>query len=42
MQNRHTLSVIFDEDLNAPKRLAARGEHICEVVLAYLQPPVKK
>ena len=42
MQNRHTLSVIFDEDLSAPKLLAARGEHICQVVLAYLQPPEKK
>ena len=42
MQNRHTLSVIFDEELSAPKRLAARGEHIVAVVLAYLQPPEKK
>ena len=42
MQNRHTLSVIFGEDLSARKRLAARGEHIVEVVLAYLRPPTKK
>ncbi|MFA6264653.1 MAG: TetR/AcrR family transcriptional regulator [Pseudolabrys sp.] len=38
MSNRHTLSTIFGEDLSAPKRLAARGEHIVEVVLAYLEP----
>lgn len=38
MQNRHTLSVIFGEDLNAPKRLDRRGDHIVEVILAYLQP----
>ncbi len=42
MQNRHTLSVIFDEDLSAPKRLDKRGEHIVEVVLAYLKPAEKK
>lgn len=42
MQNRYTLSVIFGEDLSAPKRLDKRGEHIVEVVLAYLKPPEKK
>lgn len=38
MSNRHTLSTIFDKNLSAPARLAARGEHIVEVVLAYLKP----
>lgn len=38
MQNRHTLSVIFGEDLGAPKRLVTRGEHIVDVVLTYLKP----
>jgi len=42
MQNRHTLSVIFGEDLSAPKRLDKRGEHIVEVVLAYLKPAETK
>ncbi len=42
MQNRHTLSVIFGEDLSAPKRLDKRGEHIVEVVLAYLKPSENK
>lgn len=37
MSNRHTLSTIFGEDLNAPKRLARRGEHIVDVILAYLK-----
>ncbi len=41
MSNRHTLSTIFGEDLNAPERLARRGEHIVEVILAYLKAPVK-
>jgi hypothetical protein len=41
MSNRHTLSIIFNKDLNAPERLAARGEHIVEVVLAYLKPVEK-
>ena len=38
MSNRHTLSTIFGQDLSAPERLARRGEHIVEVILAYLQP----
>lgn len=38
MSNRHTLSTIFGTNLSAPARLAARGEHIVEVVLAYLKP----
>jgi AcrR family transcriptional regulator len=37
MSNRHTLSTIFGDDLSAPRRLAQRGEHIVEVVLAFLQ-----
>ncbi len=41
MSNRHTLSTIFDRDLSAPARLAARGEHIVDVVLSYLKPVEK-
>jgi AcrR family transcriptional regulator len=37
MSNRHTLSTIFGKNLNAPERLARRGEHMVEVVLAYLK-----
>jgi AcrR family transcriptional regulator len=37
MSNRHTLSTIFGKNLSAPDRLAARGDHIVEVVLAYLK-----
>jgi AcrR family transcriptional regulator len=36
MSNRHTLSTIFGRDLGSPQHLRARGEHIAEVVLAYL------
>jgi TetR/AcrR family transcriptional regulator len=38
MSNRHTLSTIFDQDLSAPARLTARGQHIVDVVLGYLRP----
>jgi AcrR family transcriptional regulator len=38
MSNRHTLSTIFGRDLGAPRSLVARGKHIADVVLAYLQP----
>ncbi|MBI1205629.1 MAG: TetR family transcriptional regulator [Rhodopseudomonas sp.] len=41
MSNRHTLSTIFGKNLSASARLAARGEHIVEVVLAYLKPVEK-
>jgi AcrR family transcriptional regulator len=37
MSNRFTLSTIFGRDLAAPASLQARGRHIVEVVLAYLQ-----
>jgi hypothetical protein len=37
MSNRHTLSTIFGRDLGAPDELQARGEHIADVVLSYLQ-----
>jgi AcrR family transcriptional regulator len=37
LSNRHTLSTIFGRDLSAPKSIAARGEHIVEVVLDYLK-----
>jgi TetR/AcrR family transcriptional regulator len=35
--NRHTLSVIFEADLSAPKWLAERRQHVCDVLMAYLQ-----
>jgi AcrR family transcriptional regulator len=38
LSNRHTLSTIFGKELSAPARLARRGEHIVEVVLAFLKP----
>ncbi len=38
MSNRHTLSTIFDRDLNAPPRLEQRGEHIVDMVLTFLIP----
>jgi AcrR family transcriptional regulator len=38
LSNRHTLSTIFGRDLSAPENLAARGQHIGQVVLAYLRP----
>ena len=41
MSNRHTLSTIFGKNLSAPERLTQRGEHIVEVVLAYLKPAEK-
>jgi AcrR family transcriptional regulator len=37
LSNRHTLSTIFGRDLSAPPALEARGEHIVNVVLAYLK-----
>jgi AcrR family transcriptional regulator len=37
LSNRHTLSTIFGRDLSAPKSIAARGEHIIDVVLNYLK-----
>ena len=37
MSNRFTLSTIFGRDLTAPANLSARGNHIVEVVLAYLR-----
>ncbi|MDO9414300.1 MAG: TetR/AcrR family transcriptional regulator [Pseudolabrys sp.] len=37
MSNRHTLSTIFGEKLNAPERLEKRGEHIVDVILTYLK-----
>jgi AcrR family transcriptional regulator len=41
MSNQHTLSTIFGKDLGAPDRLAKRGEHIVDVVLAFLRPREK-
>jgi AcrR family transcriptional regulator len=38
LANRHTLSVIFGTNLAASNRLETRGQHIVEVVMAYLAP----
>lgn len=38
LANRHTLSTIFDRDLNSGENRASRGRHIVEVVLGYLRP----
>jgi len=37
LSNRHTLSTIFGRDLAAPKSIAARGDHIVDVVLNFLR-----
>ena len=37
LSNRHTLSTIFGRDLSAPSSLAAREQHIVDVVLDYLK-----
>jgi AcrR family transcriptional regulator len=37
LSNRHTLSTIFGRDLSARKSIAARGDHIVDVVLNYLK-----
>ena len=37
MSNRHTLSTIFGHDLDMPRALADRGDHIVEIVLGYLR-----
>ena len=37
LSNRHTLSTVFARDLSAPKAIAARGQHIVDVVLDYLK-----
>ncbi len=39
LSNRHTLGAIYQTDLSEPDRLAARADHIVEVVLGYLRPP---
>lgn len=36
ISNRHTLSVLFDQDLSAPDWVAARRRHTVEMLLAYL------
>lgn len=38
LSNRHTLSTIFGRDLSGKAMLKERGDHIVEVVLAYLRP----
>ncbi len=37
LSNRYTLSWIFNQKLDSPKRLAQRREHVVEMVLGYLQ-----
>jgi TetR/AcrR family transcriptional regulator len=37
LSNRYTLSWIFNQKLDSPKRLAERREHVVEMVLGYLQ-----
>jgi AcrR family transcriptional regulator len=37
LSNRHTLSTIFGRDLSAPDSIAARENHIVDVVLNYLK-----
>ena len=37
LSNRYTLSWIFDEKLDSPKRLAKRRAHVVDMVLGYLQ-----
>ena len=41
LSNRFTLSTIFRRDLAAPDALARRGEHIVEVIAAYLRRPTR-
>ncbi len=36
--NIHTLSVIFDRDLQSEEEIAARRAHVADVVLGYLRP----
>ena len=36
--NVHTLSAIFDRDLNSAREVAARRSHVIDVVLGYLRP----
>jgi len=38
LSNRHTLSTIFNRDLETPENLEARGEHIVDMVLRFLRP----
>lgn len=37
LSNRHTLSVIFNADLLESGRIAARREHVTEMILSYLR-----
>lgn len=39
LSNRHTLSTIFDRDLGSEAALAARREHVADVIMGYLRPP---
>jgi len=38
LSNQHSLSWIFDQKFNEPKRLRKRRDHVVEVVLGYLRP----
>jgi TetR/AcrR family transcriptional regulator len=37
LSNRHSLSWIFDQPLDEPKRLQQRRAHVVDVILGYLQ-----
>lgn len=39
LSNQYTLGAIYQTDLSDPKRVAARADHIVDVVLGYLRPP---
>lgn len=38
ISNRHTLSVLFQQDLGDPQWLAARREHAVDMILSYIKP----
>jgi hypothetical protein len=38
LSNRFTLATIFEQDLESEEALAARAEHIVEVIMGYLRP----
>jgi len=38
LSNQHSLSWIFDQKLDAPKRLAQRRHHVVDVIMGYLRP----
>ncbi|MCP4006014.1 MAG: TetR/AcrR family transcriptional regulator [bacterium] len=38
LSNRHTLAVSFERELDSPEALAARRDHVTDVILGYLRP----